>query len=256
MPPMRSGGMTAICATRLAKRSMQKVDHSSATAMAREIAQIPAAAERLLGRRDAISAIAARIQEAAPRIVVVCGRGSSGHVGVYLRYLFEARSGLLVSHAAPSIFTAYRGQPDMRDILFVVISQSGHSPDLVAATQYARGSRALTLAIVNDEASPAAAAADVVLPIGAGPEYAVTATKSVVLSMMAGAELIAALTADDELQGGLDRLPNRLEAVQACDWSAWRHSLAAAPAAFVAARGYGLGTAREIALKLNETLRL
>ena len=231
-------------------------ERMASTAMAREIAEIPAAAGRLLARHHPVSAIADRIRQAAPRIVIVCGRGSSGHVGVYLRYLIEARIGLLVSAAAPSVITAYRRRPDMRDALFIVISQSGRSPDLVMATQSARQSGALTLAIVNDEASPAAGAADLVLPIGAGPEHAVAATKTVVLSMLAGAQLVAALTGEDDLKDGLDRLPDRLEKARACDWSAWSNSLAAAPATFVAARGYGFGAAREIALKITEILRL
>src|SRR5215831_19419028 len=171
-------------------------ERMASTAMAREIAEIPAAAGRLLARHHPFAAIADRIRRAAPRIVIVCGRGSSGHVGVYLRYLFEARIGLLVSAAAPSVITAYRQQPDMRGALFLVISQSGRSPDLVAATQSARRAGALTLALVNDDTSPAAAAADLVLPIDAGPERAVAATKTVVLSMLAGVQLVAALTGD------------------------------------------------------------
>ena len=80
----------------------------TASAMARETAEIPAVAERLLARTDLFAAIAERIEQAKPRIVVFCGRGSSGHVGVYLRYLFEARLGLLGSAAAPSVVTAYQ----------------------------------------------------------------------------------------------------------------------------------------------------
>src|SRR5260370_8537910 len=110
--------------------------------------------------------------------------------------------------------------------------------------------------MVNEEAWPAAGAADLVLPIGAGPEHAVAATKTVVLSMLAGAQLVAALTGEDDLRDGLNRLPDRLENARACDWSAWSNSLAAAPATFVAARGYGFGAAREIALKVTEILRL
>ena len=161
-------------------------DPLAGSAMARETAEIPAVADRLLARTDAIAAIAERIERAKPRIIVFCGRGSSGHVGVYLRYLFEARLGLLASAAAPSIVTAYQRPPEMRDALFVVVSQSGHSPDLVTATQVARQSGALTLAIVNNENSPAAAASELVLPIGAGSEHAVAATKTVALSMIAG----------------------------------------------------------------------
>ena len=121
------------------------------TAMARETAEIPAVAERLLARDDLFAAIVERIDAIKPRVVVFCGRGSSGHAGVYLRYLFEARLGMLASASAPSVVTAYERPPDMRGVLFVVISQSGRSPDLVAATQVARDVGALTLAIVNDD---------------------------------------------------------------------------------------------------------
>ena len=95
------------------------------SAMARETAEIPAAAERLIARRDVFAAVVERIERAKPHIIVFCGRGSSGHVGVYLRYLFETRLGLLTSAAAPSIVTAYQQPQEMRDALFVVVSQSG-----------------------------------------------------------------------------------------------------------------------------------
>jgi glucosamine--fructose-6-phosphate aminotransferase (isomerizing) len=235
---------------------MSQAERVAQTFMAQEIAETPALAGRLLARHGEVSAIADRIRQVAPRIVIVCGRGSSGHVGVYFRYLIEARTGVIVSAAAPSVFTAYRRRPDMRNALFVVVSQSGRSPDLVTATEYARESGALTLAIVNEGASPVAAAADLVLPIGAGPERAVAATKTVALSMQAGVQLVAALTGDADLRDALRRLPARLEKVLGCDWSPWGLSLAAAPAAFVAARGYGFGAAREIALKVTEILRL
>src|SRR5258705_5841813 len=126
-------------------------ERMASTAMAREIAEIPAAAGRLLARHHPVSAIADRIGRAAPRIVIVCGRGSSGHVGVYLRYLVEARIGLLVSTAAPSVITAYRRRPDIRNALFIVISPSGRNPDLVMATQHTAQSWALTLPIVHDQ---------------------------------------------------------------------------------------------------------
>jgi glucosamine--fructose-6-phosphate aminotransferase (isomerizing) len=224
--------------------------------MSAEISEIPTAAERLLAARSSIEAIAARIAAADPNFVVFCGRGSSGHVGVYLRYLFENRLGLLVSAAAPSVVTAYKSRPAMQNVLFIVISQSGRSPDLIAATQAARSLGALTLAIVNDTSSPAASASELVLPIEAGPERAVAATKSVVSSMIAGALLVAALTRDEELSAALKRMPSRLSKAQTCDWSEWSETLLPAPAAFVAARGYGFGAVREIALKLTETLRV
>jgi glucosamine--fructose-6-phosphate aminotransferase (isomerizing) len=224
--------------------------------MAQEIADVSDAAKRLLASDEIFDRFADAIRDKAPRIAVMCGRGSSGHVGVYLRYLFEARLGMLVSASAPSVITAYQRAPDMRDALFLVVSQSGHSPDLIAATQSARSLGALTIAIVNDENSPVAAASDLVLPILAGPERAVAATKTVILSMLAGARLVAALARDRALSDAVQRVPGRLAEAQEVDWSFWGQTLVRAPAAFVAARGYGFGPAREIALKLSETLRI
>jgi glucosamine--fructose-6-phosphate aminotransferase (isomerizing) len=224
--------------------------------MAREIAEIPAATARLLAPSDVFAATAERIEYAKPRIVVFCGRGSSGHVGLYLRYLFEMHLGLIASAAAPSVATAYHRPPDLRGALFVVVSQSGRSPDLVNATESARKLGALTLAIVNDETSPAAAASELVIPIEAGTEQAVAATKTVVLSMIAGARLVGELARDSALDEAVRQLPARLSGALACDWSAWADSAAAATAAFVVGRGYGLGCVREIALKVAETLRV
>jgi len=226
------------------------------SAMAREIAEIPAAAKRLLARTDVFATIVERIKQVRPRIVVFCGRGSSGHVGVYLRYLFEAQLGMLASAAAPSVVTAYQRPPDMHDALWIVVSQSGRSPDLVTATQAARKFGALTLAIVNDENSPAAVASEMILPIGAGAEHSVAATKTVALSMIAGAQLVAMLARDAELNDGLQRLPLRLSEALICDWSAWADCTAGAAAAFVTGRGLGLGCVREVALKVAEILRV
>jgi glutamine---fructose-6-phosphate transaminase (isomerizing) len=232
------------------------VERPAASAMARETAEIPQAAKRLLARTEMFTAIAQRIEQTKPRIVVFCGRGSSGHVGVYLRYLFETRLGLLASAAAPSVVTAYKRPLQLRDALFVVVSQSGRSPDLVNATQAARNLGALTLAIINDENSPAARASELVLPIGAGPEQAVAATKTVALSMIAGAQLVANLARDEDLNDGLRQLPRRLSTALSCDWSPWADTVSSAAAAFVVGRGYGLGCVRETALKVAEILRV
>ncbi|MYZ47340.1 SIS domain-containing protein [Rhizobiales bacterium L72] len=224
--------------------------------MLREVLEIPAASERLLAQRAAFASVVERLRREEPRVLVACGRGSSGHAGLYLRYLAETRLGLLACSAAPSVFTAYRSRPDMRGVLYVVVSQSGRSPDLVATTEAARALGATTLAIVNDESSPVASAAELVLPLAAGAERSVAATKTVVASMIACAQIVAALAGDGPLAAAVSRMPERLASALACDWSAWSEALAAAPGAFVAARGYGLGSAREIALKLLEVLRL
>jgi glucosamine--fructose-6-phosphate aminotransferase (isomerizing) len=224
--------------------------------MAREIREIPLASERLLAQGDGVAAVADRIRSANPHVVVISGRGSSANAGILLRYLFEARAGLLVSTSAPSVVTTYRQSIDMRHAVFIVISQSGRSPDLVTGAQRARENGALTIAIVNDVASPLALACELTLPIAAGPEHAVAATKSVVLSMVASVQLVALLTSDRALSEKINQLPQRFARALACDWSAWSGTLASARAGFVIARGFGLGAAREIALKTSETIRL
>jgi glucosamine--fructose-6-phosphate aminotransferase (isomerizing) len=140
--------------------------------------------------------------------------------------------------------------------LFIVISQSGRSPDLVAATNSARAAGARTIAIVNATSSPVATASEFVIPMEAAAEHSVAATKSVVLSMIAGAALVAALARDDDLNDSLRDLPVRLSGTLGCDWSAWADRVAGAAAAFIVGRGYGLGCVREIALKVAEILRV
>jgi glutamine---fructose-6-phosphate transaminase (isomerizing) len=224
--------------------------------MARETRECPAVAARLLAARGQITDIARKLDLSRAPVAVVCGRGSSGHAGVHLRYLIETRLGLPVSATAPSVTTALHRPLKLEGALFIVISQSGGSPDLVAATLAARRAGAQTVALVNVETSPVADAAEHVIALLAGNESAVAATKSVVASMVAGAELVAALAGDVALMAALDRLPQRLDAALALDWSRWEAMLVAAPCAYVAARGFGLGPAREIALKCAETLRL
>jgi glutamine---fructose-6-phosphate transaminase (isomerizing) len=226
------------------------------SAMALEALESAACVSRLVRRRGAIHDAARRIDLTKARVAVICGRGSSGHAGVHLRYLIETRLGLPVSATAPSVTTAMRAPLKLEGALFIVISQSGASPDLVAATQAAREAGAQTIAVVNVEASPVACAAEHVIALDAGPELAVAATKSVIASLAAGVELVAALAGETMLERALDRLPDRLAEALALDWSVLQPIFADAPCAFVAARGFGLGAAREIALKCAETLRL
>jgi glucosamine--fructose-6-phosphate aminotransferase (isomerizing) len=224
--------------------------------MANEIGESADVVSRIVRNRGHMAEIAQLLGIGSAPLCVLCGRGSSGHAGVFLRYLVETRLGLPVSASAPSVTTAFRTPLVLRNALFIVISQSGRSPDLVAATKSARAAGARTIAVVNATSSPVAAAAEFVIPIEAGEEHSVAATKTVIGSMAAGAELIAELAEDQALRSALDRLPERLNRAFALDWSEVSDDLGKASAVFVAARGLGLGSAREIALKLSEILRL
>ena len=226
------------------------------SAMASEIGESADVVSRIVRNRRGLAEIAKGLRIGCAPLCVLCGRGSSGHAGVFLRYLVETRLGLPVSASAPSVTTAFRTPLVLRDALFIVVSQSGRSPDLVAATKSARATGARTIAIVNTTSSPVATAAEFVIPIEAGAEHSIAATKTVIGSMAAGAALIAELAEDQALRSALDRLPERLDRALALDWSEVSDDLAKAYAVFVAARGLGLGWAREIALKLSEILRL
>ena len=122
--------------------------------------------------------------------------------------------------AAPSIASIYRRPLHLEGQLFLAISQSGRSDDLIVLTEAARAAGALTVGIINAPDSPLAAACDIVLPIGAGPELSVAATKTFIATAAALARLTAAWAEEDALQAALERLPQRLAAAAALDWSA------------------------------------
>jgi glucosamine--fructose-6-phosphate aminotransferase (isomerizing) len=136
--------------------------------------------------------------------------------------------------------------------LFLAISQSGRSDDLVEAAAMARRAGALTAALVNADDSPLAAACEFVLPIGAGPELSVAATKSFVATLAALLRLVASWADDERLPEAIDRLPDRLAVAAQLDWRAALAGLAEADSLIAIGRGPTLAIAREAALKLKE----
>jgi glucosamine--fructose-6-phosphate aminotransferase (isomerizing) len=191
-----------------------------------------------------------------PAVVVTCARGSSGHAATFAKHLIERRLGIPVAAAAPVIATAYRRDLRLDGQLFLAISQSGRSDDLIEAAASARRAGALTAALVNEAGSPLAAACDIALPIGAGPECAVAATKSFVASLSALLRLVALWAEDGALRGALDRLPARLAAATGLDWAEAIDAFAVAQSLVVIGRGPTLSVAREAALKLKEVANL
>ena len=135
----------------------------------------------------------------------------------------------------------------------LAISQSGRSPDLLASAGQARTSGALLAAMVNDEELPLAEMADVLIPLAAGPERSVAATKSFIAALAAILDLLAAWTEDESLDAALTALPGKLTASWELDWTAAIPRSSKAEAIYLAARGHGLGIAQEAALKLKET---
>jgi glucosamine--fructose-6-phosphate aminotransferase (isomerizing) len=140
--------------------------------------------------------------------------------------------------------------------LCLAISQSGKSPDLLATVEHQRKAGAFVVAMVNAEDSPLAALADIVIPLKAGPERSVAATKSYICSLAAIAALVAAWAQDEVLETAVADLPAQLERAFALDWSAAVTALTGASGLFVLGRGYGYGIAQEAALKFKETCAL
>jgi glucosamine--fructose-6-phosphate aminotransferase (isomerizing) len=227
------------------------------TVMAREAAEAPAAVARMLEANRAVLADAGeRLRASPPAVVVTCARGSSDHAATYAKYLIETLTGVPVASAAPSVASLYRVQPTTGPRLCLAISQSGQSPDLLAAVEHQRGAGAFVVALVNAEDTPLHCHADAVIALSAGPERAVAATKSYICSLAAIAALAAEWSQDAELREAVAALPGLLEQASSLDWSPAVSLLREASSAFVIGRGLGLGIAQEAALKLKETSAL
>lgn len=200
--------------------------------------------------------LGAALRAKLPRALVTCARGSSDHAATFARYLAETRIGLLTSSVSPSVSSVYGVRQNLQDCLFLAYSQSGRSPDLIAAAKSAADAGATVIAILNDPDSPLAQAAHEVLPLYAYPELSVAATKSYVAMLAATLQLLAEWRADNALAEALCGVPSLLEHAWTLDWSAALALLAPAEHLLVIGRGIGLGLAQEAALKLKETCAL
>jgi glucosamine--fructose-6-phosphate aminotransferase (isomerizing) len=222
----------------------------------REIAEQPRVFERLLDEGTAPVRSAARaIRAAAPSWVLIAARGSSDNAARYAQYLLGARNRLGVGLAVPSLFTLYQSPPRLERALVVGISQSGQSPDIVAVLTEGARQGALTLAITNDPESPLARVASCTIPLLAGEERAVAATKTYSAELLVLAMLSAELDGDEstqsELRGVVDQLETAIELNR--DLAAAANDFRDAQKFVVLGRGFNYATAFEVALKIKET---
>lgn len=221
----------------------------------REIGEQPDVIRRLLSEEAGnVRQIAQAIQDFDPVFVSVAARGTSDNAGRYAQYLMGAMARLPVALAAPSLHTLYQAPPNLARALVIGISQSGRAEDVRRVVQDARAQGALTVSITNDPTSPLAQEAHYHLPLLAGEERSVAATKTYTAQLTVIAMLVAALIGDDELHTALAALPDQVartleEAEAIAEWIAdyreMRHFLALG-------RGYNYCTAFEISLKLKE----
>jgi glutamine---fructose-6-phosphate transaminase (isomerizing) len=204
----------------------------------------------------AIMAIGTAVRRLAPRTVITCARGSSDHAATFAKYLIETRAGVLTASAAPSVSSVYGVSQDLRGCLFIAISQSGRSPDLLASVAAAKSAGATILALCNSPDAPLVAAADLVIELRAGVETSVAATKSYLATLAALVRMVAAWTQSASLASAIELLPTLMDRSWALDWSAGQPVLEPAGHLYVVGRGLGLGAAQEAALKCKETCGL
>lgn len=225
--------------------------------MRQELREIPEAVDRLLTHGPAaIARAAAALRTRDPAVLVTVARGSSDHVCTLLKYATELMLGIPVASVGPSVASVYGARLRLGTAACLGVSQSGQSPDIVAMAEAARAAGALTLAITNHPDSPLARASDHTLPIHAGPELSVAATKTFVTSAVAGLMLVAAWSDDNDLTAALHALPASLDKATALDWPGLRAALEGQRSLYVLGRGPTWAVANETALKFKEVCQI
>jgi glucosamine--fructose-6-phosphate aminotransferase (isomerizing) len=217
-----------------------------------ELHEQPEALARLLDRQHAHALeVAELFRRADVQYIVIASRGSSSNAARYAQYLLGRAARVPVAFATPSLYTLYEQPPRLDGALVIGISQSGSSPDVGSVVEEAARQGRPTIAITNDATSPLARAAEAVLPLEAGAEQSVAATKTYMNSLGALALLFTASTHDADAFAELRRMPE-LIAAQLAQSGEDAEALEQLEGGTVMARGVNFGTAHEIALKMRE----
>nr|WP_260596586.1 SIS domain-containing protein [Sphingomonas sp. ZFBP2030] len=228
------------------------------TQMSKEAREAPArCVEQLRRNAELVRAAGRTLRELAPPFAATLARGSSDQAAAFAKFLLETHAGMPTLSHAPSIGSLYHATSSrFHGVPLIAISQSGRSPDLLAAADDARAQGAILVAIVNDADSPLAERAQIVIPVHAGPETSVAATKSFVCTLVALTHLIAEWSQDAALLAALDDIASVLEDAASADWTTAVASLKDARQMLVLGRGPTFPIAGEASLKLKETCSL
>jgi glucosamine--fructose-6-phosphate aminotransferase (isomerizing) len=239
--------------------TVQEVEARGATMLA-EIHEQPRALRRLLGHAGSYAEVAAEARRRDVHLVRMVGHGSSDNAASYGVYAFGLLPAWTALRDSISLSVYYGAEVDLRASCVVALSQSGETPDVLEYVQRARERGAFTIAVTNEPESALADAAEATLPLAAGPERAIAATKTyttqvAALALLAGhaAGRGAVVEAGIEetarlLEELLPELERRVSEIAV--------SLAFVGRMFVIGRGPEYATAREISLKLHETCRV
>jgi glucosamine--fructose-6-phosphate aminotransferase (isomerizing) len=241
------------------RSAMEESVPAAGSRMREEIDEQPQVVAAIASELPRVEEAVDRAREAGARFVIYAARGTSDNAAVYGKYLANILAGVPAGLAAPSVTTLYGAEISFHNCLVFGVSQSGKTPDVTEYVGDARRRGAFTIAITNEEESPLAEAAEVVLPTRAGIEEAVPATKTYT-SQLAVLALFWSIWSErpDAIETFSSELPAAMEAVlggeDAVARLASRYRFV--ERLMVAARGFNYATALEAALKLKETCYL
>ncbi len=245
---------------------MPSFDHE----MLREIYEQPDALDRTLAsylkngnlRPEVAELIAGWANPAGE--VLIAASGSSRHSGLAGEILLEDLCGFAVDVEYSSEYSC-RGGSNLRRPAVIVISQSGETSDTLAALREVQLRGQATLAITNAASSTMAREAQVSMPLSAGIEKAIPATKSftcqlAVLFLLGLYEARRLGQMDsDALAANIRCLLDMPGAIEA-QLDGWRYAMAALASKYAGAssflylgRGIHYAIAREGALKMKES---
>ena len=238
-------------------------------AMLREIYEQPDALRRTLAmyvdgpmlRADAWAPL--KHWTSAEGEVLIAASGSSRHSGLAAEVTLEDLAGMAVDVEYASEYSCRGGNPSHKPSV-IVISQSGETSDTLAALREAQSLGQKTLAITNHDTSSMAREATVSLPLGAGKELAIPATKSFTCQL-AVLYLLAIYEASNrghldavQVQARIKELQQLADSIET-QLPGWETQMASFAAQYRAAstflflgRGVHYPIAREGALKLKE----
>jgi glucosamine--fructose-6-phosphate aminotransferase (isomerizing) len=225
-----------------------------------EIYEQPTALKALLEHESSYRRVASTARDRGATTVRMVGHGSSDNAASYGVYAFGLLARWTALRDSITLTAYYDAGLDMTGSTVIALSQSGRTPDVIDYVARARTAGAYTVALTNDIGSDLAGAAEAVLPLAAGPERSVAASKTY-LNQIAALGLFAASAAGegrrfaagirttaDLLEGAIPELEEQVRPVAL--------SFASVGRMFVVGRGIEFATARETALKLLETCRV
>jgi glutamine---fructose-6-phosphate transaminase (isomerizing) len=225
-----------------------------------EIREQPDALLRLVASEAQFAAVARALVDRRPAVVRLVGHGTSDAAAAYGVYAFGLLPGWTALRDSISLTVYYDAPIDLAGSVVIALSQSGETPDVVEYVARTRGRGALTVAVTNEPDSELGRAAELTLPLAAGPEHAVAASKTYV-NQLAALALVAGGVAGRaaEIADGIRRVADLMnEALGALERAVPAVAMAFAYVGrmYVIGRGLEFATAREVALKLTETCRV